>query len=473
MKNKSPRNKKGFLFGIFSFVLLILLPSSDFAVGAQNKKLQFSVDYSKFNLQQDYIYLEVYYSIARKSLTFTQASDGFLAQVQIKSYLAFGSNSILVDSLQINDMVNSLDEISPAQNLIEMSTLQIKAGDYILKTQFIDLQSNLTETCEDSLKLDSFSEDELAISDIEFANSVSIQQSKISKFDKNGLRIIPNAHRTFGTGLPNLYFYAEAYNLNTQDEAVNSTYHLEYRVFDQNGNMVKEILGTPKHKPGCSSVIHGSLNIIDLKSGVYNFKIQITDDFNQNSTQAEKDFIVYKIDELVNQVEKETQAEEAVENEFSNMDESSLDDYFEQVKYIATKDEKKSYKKLDLEGKRNFLNKFWATRDPNPATKINERKREYHNLLKFANENFSLGMRQGWKTDRGRVLLVYGQPDQVDRIQLSSDQRAHQIWYYYRLEGGVEFVFVDVRLAGDYLLIHSTKRNEIRDDDWMENWVKR
>ena len=456
------------------FSLLVLLILSNLLIGGEEKALQFSVDHSKFKLQKDYVYLELYYSIPRQNLNFKQMPDGFLAQIQIKSYLTFNNNSILVDSLQINDMVNSLNEISPSQNLIEMSALQIKAGDYLLTTKFIDLLSNLTETYNDSLHLMSFPNDQLAISDIELANSITIQPSKISKFDKNGLRVIPNASRTFGTGLNNLCFYAEAYYLDIEKEAANSTYHLEYCITDQNGKKAKEISGTPKQKPGRSCVIHGSLGISDLASGFYSFQIHITDDFNQNSIQSEKDFFVYKIDEFVNRIENESQTDEnIIENEFSNMDEVALDYYFEQVKYIAQKDEKKLFKKLDLEGKRNFLNNFWTTRDPNPATTINERKKEYHELLDYANQYFSLGKRQGWKTDRGRVLLVYGKPDQVDRISSSPDLKAHQIWYYFELEGGVEFVFVDVRLISDYLLIHSTKRDEIRDYDWVENWAKR
>ena len=456
------------------FTLLVLLILSNLLVGGEEKAFQFSVDHSKFKLQKDYIYLEVYYSVPRQNLKFKQTSDGYLAQIQVKSYLIFNNNSILVDSLQINDMVTSLNEISPTQNLIEMSALQIKAGDYILKTHFIDLVSNFTEIHEDSLRISNFSDGELAISDIELANAITNQPSKMSKFDKNGLRVIPNASRTFGTGLNNLSFYAEAYYLEVENEAANSTYHLEYSIADQDGKKAKEVMGTPKSKPGRSSIIHGSLDISDLPSGFYRFKVSIIDDFNKISAQSEKDFMVYKSSDFVNRMASNHEIEQSSDEEtFADMNEIAIDEYFEQVKYIAQKDEKKLFKKLDLEGKRNFLINFWATRDPNPATNINEKKKQYHQLLNYANEYFSLGMRQGWKTDRGRVLLVYGQPDQVDRIPSSPDLKAHQIWYYFELEGGVEFVFVDVRLIGDYLLIHSTKRDEIRDYDWEENWAKR
>jgi hypothetical protein len=63
-------------------------------------------------------------------------------------------------------------------------------------------------------------------------------------------------------------------------------------------------------------------------------------------------------------------------------------------------------------------------------------------------------------------LIIYGEPDQVDRVPSESESKPYQIWYYNRFEGGVQFVFVDRFGNGDYQLVHSTKRGEFRDDAW-------
>jgi len=89
----------------------------------------------------------------------------------------------------------------------------------------------------------------------------------------------------------------------------------------------------------------------------------------------------------------------------------------------------------------------------------------------YANQEFSTNTKEGWLTDRGRVLLIYGKPQQIDREPATSDAKAYQIWYYYELEGGVEFVFVDRRDMGEYQLVHSTKRNEINDYEWKAHYV--
>jgi len=461
---------------IWTPLLLLMLASlylKEYAL-TQTKNPQLSVDYAQYRLQDNYALLEIYYSVSRQSLQFESEADGFSAQSLIKTYLEFNETSILIDSLNILDYVKSLDEISPSQNIAEMSILQIKHGNYLLKVEIRDLMTTMTEIFYDSLKLRDLSTPELVMSDIEFAISINAQKDRICKFDKNGLRVVPNANRTYGNGLPNLFFYAEAYHFKVEEEAINSTYHLDYYISDVDGKIVKEISGSPRGKPGSTSVIHGCLNISDLPAGIYALRIKLTDDFNGAIQKSEKGFFVYRPSETANQEVPESEVEQySLEDEFLNMSEYEVDEYFEQVQYIATNQEKKFFKKLDLEGKRNFLIDFWKNRDPDPQTTVNERKVEYHQMLDYANQFFSQGKRAGWRSDQGRVLLVYGKPSQVDRFASSTNLKAHQVWYYYELDGGVEFVFVDVRLTGGFMLVHSTKRDEIRDDQWMENWAQK
>ena len=102
-----------------------------------------------------------------------------------------------------------------------------------------------------------------------------------------------------------------------------------------------------------------------------------------------------------------------------------------------------------------------------PGTPRNEFKMEYFERVAYANAHFKYNFKEGWQTDRGRVYVTYGKPDDVERHPFEADQRAYEIWKYDNLEGGVEFVFVDLSNAmNDYGLVHSTARNELRDDNW-------
>jgi hypothetical protein len=86
--------------------------------------------------------------------------------------------------------------------------------------------------------------------------------------------------------------------------------------------------------------------------------------------------------------------------------------------------------------------------------------------MKLANASYSNYFKEGWQTDRGRVLLMYGRPDEIERNPSVLDVNPYEIWYYYSLEGGCEFVFGDLSGHGEYELLHSTYRNEIQDINW-------
>ena len=459
-----------FLQKLLIIVLVSTVPSSIFG---QDQKNIFFIDHAQYRLQDDYVYLEVYYSISRQSFTFKQVEQGFQASGIIKIYILQNSIKMLLDSLIIQDFVKSKNEISSTQRFAQASMIQIKEGNYLLSSSFFDSNSKEIVTQEDSLYLKSYNLHDLALSDIELANSIISQKERINKFDKNGLRIMPNASRIYGTGLNELSFYAEAYNLSFEGSAKESTYHSIYQILDQQGKTVKEYVGQPKKKPGKSCIIYGTLDISDLSSGFYILKIIITDDFTEQIGESSKTFNVYKIEDFIASQKTFSKPEEKLaEDEFNKMNEEELNKYFDQIRYITLKDDNKIFKKLDVNGKRNFIQNFWRLKDPDPETLINAKKIEYSQFLEYANENFSVGNKPGWKTDLGRILLIYGQPDEIERFPSSPNYRSYQIWRYYILEGGVEFVFVDIRSIRDFELVHSTHSKEIHDDEWQDRYLK-
>jgi len=469
LKSKLKKITKNFKHLFHALLILFILTMCAFG---QGKKIDFAIDYAQYRLQENYVYLEVYYSVSRQSLSYEKVETGFKAAVNIKTYIKKNEKSMLIDSLVIEDIVKSMNEISASQKFTEVSIIQVEEGKYELNSKFIDLNSKETASVMDSLNLKSFPQNVLALSDIELATSIKPQTKTELRFDKNGLRVIPNPSNIYGTGLTNLNFYAEVYNLEIDADAKGTTYHSNYYIFDQSEKLITEIIGRPKKKPGSSSIIHGALDVSQLATGFYGFKVVVTDDFSGNTVESKKYFQIYSIkDVVIASTASSKDEEETTPNEFLNMDEKALNEYFNQVKYIAFKEEQKIFKKLDINGKRNFLNEFWKKRDPQPITKINEAKIKFAHLLEYANKNFSVGKKAGWKTDRARVLLKYGQPDEVQRKPSNMDHKAYQIWLYYNIQGGVEFVFVDIRRIRDLQLVHSTHPNEVHEYEWFERYA--
>ena len=380
---------------------------------------------------------------------------------------------MLADSLVITDIAKSLQEISATQKFTEQTNIRLAPGEYEIISRLTDLVSKKSVTATESLKLDTFSRESLTISDVQLASDIIKQPNAENRFDKNGLRVVPNASRVYGTNFSNLFYYTEVYNLSYKGNNKNSTFRANYLVIGQNEKIVKQARGNARKKPGATAVVNGSFDLADLTSGFYTFKIEVIDDLNNKKVVAKKNFSIYNLKDFVAKkfnIKKMKKAK--ISNEFSNMSEFELNDYFEKVTYIAKKDEKKVFQKLDINGKRNFLAEFWARRDPNPETIVNEEKQRYLKLLAIANSNYSQGMKAGWKTDRARILLVYGKPDEIERYPSSSEFKEYQVWHYYNIIGGVKFYFVDYRRTGDLMLVHSTHPDEIQQYGWKELYGK-
>ena len=138
----------------------------------------------------------------------------------------------------------------------------------------------------------------------------------------------------------------------------------------------------------------------------------------------------------------------------------------EDVVWIITDEERAAFKQLSNDEERdNFIEAFWQRRDPTPDTEENEYKEEHYQRIAYANEHFPAGV-PGWKTDRGRMYIVFGKPDEIESHPSGgSYQRPmeegggetstfpFEDWRYRYLEGiGQEVIieFVDTCMCGEY-----------------------
>jgi GWxTD domain-containing protein len=131
----------------------------------------------------------------------------------------------------------------------------------------------------------------------------------------------------------------------------------------------------------------------------------------------------------------------------------------EDVAYIITDEERAAFLALTSDSEReNFIEQFWKRRDPTPDTEENEYREEHYRRIAYTNEHFA-GSVAGWKTDRGRMYIVYGPPDEIgDHSTVSaSNPHPNQQWRYRYIDGigtNVIVEFVDRDGTGDF---HMTK----------------
>jgi GWxTD domain-containing protein len=139
------------------------------------------------------------------------------------------------------------------------------------------------------------------------------------------------------------------------------------------------------------------------------------------------------------------------------------------VRWIITPEELSAFKQLSNDEERDqFIENFWLRRDPTPDTPENEYKEEHYRRIAYANEHFPAG-KPGWMTDRGRIYIVFGAPDEIDSHPSGGTYNRpmeegggetstypFETWRYRYIEGlgshsqEVMIEFVDSCMCGDY-----------------------
>jgi len=148
----------------------------------------------------------------------------------------------------------------------------------------------------------------------------------------------------------------------------------------------------------------------------------------------------------------------------------------EDVSPIITEDERRAFKALKTDEERDkYIEIFWRLRDPDPDTPENEYKDQYYERVQYANEHFASGV-PGWKTDRGRIYIKYGRPDEIqahpaggpyDRPSYegggTTTTYPFEVWWYRNINGigsDIEIEFVDPSGSGEYRIARNSNEKD-------------
>jgi GWxTD domain-containing protein len=166
--------------------------------------------------------------------------------------------------------------------------------------------------------------------------------------------------------------------------------------------------------------------------------------------------------------DKKPSAEDKKSRDLENSSKALLNWVDEDVAYIITGDERTAYKGLKTDEEREqFIESFWLRRDLTPDTVENEYRDEYYERIAYANEHFASGI-PGWKTDRGRIYILHGKPDEIEYHPSggtydrpieegggTTSTYPFEIWRYRYIEGignEISLQFVDTTMSGEYHL---------------------
>lgn len=442
-------------------LLLLLLLSVVTVFGQQKMTVDF--DYSRFSYSDSADYVEFYYSFN----TLTMAADSVASGKEVRGLLKVNIvNQASKDTL-VNKEFKFKSALVPGQNntnLIGNLGYVIPPGNYRVMLQGKDLiDKGRGDSVAYNLSVNKRSDKYYSISDLQFASNIRQSDDTASLFYKNTYEVVPNPGAVFGDGLPVVYYYTELYNINRDKKS--ETLILEESVMNSKNISVynkKKVLPRKSN----SIVQVGTAQINKLPTGTYTFTLSVSDTTMNLKAVSAKKFFVFN-PSILDTIKDKGSDVDYISSEFASMGDEELAEVFLVSKYIATKTEIDQWNKLtDTEGKRAFLFNFWKNRDEVPATPENEYKKEYFKRITHVNTAFATFQKKGWRTDRGRVFIVYGEPSEIERHPNEVDMKPYEIWYYNQIEGGVMFIFGDLTGFNDYQLLNSTMRGELRDDNW-------
>ena len=492
----------------------------------------FYLDYACYDRERlEKTKVDIYISIPVQSLEFDKSLTSIFS---IKLYVYDGEKLIAEDKWkQKYTLMNEGDKFSGVE-IPALSKMYLDPGYYRLLAKVEDLNTNSIETIDIPQSSKKFAVakfgDKFSISTIQLASKIITNDViKDSEFYKQGVVVLPNPSKVYGTRRPFLYYYTEIYGLK-----IGNAVEYKWYITDTDGKKVKEGKSQTKSSPAKAIVLADRLPIQSLKTGVYNFNLEVSK--NGSTLESSNNFYIYR---TLDFREKAAMKFEDISNAIEVLSEKTIDVEYKKLSNQISSEEKKVFEKEGIEAKRSFLIKYWEEKTKydekeknvkfiyfsklanedhassvevlsdknllgefdqvysvldkkdkkiadrlNDAGKINFLKRYWEKrenddpdarekflyLISIANRDYSSGKKQGWKTDRGRILITHGSPDKIDKETYSTDVQDHEIWHYFN--GNYTFVFADTHGFGEFTLIHSDFTGEKYDANWKEKIKK-
>ncbi len=448
-------------------VIFIVLVSGVMPSGAQtispSEPFSVSADVYRFRGgDDDHVLIEIAYAFPERTLTYQPDASGFTGAADVTMSITLNDSVVRADRWLVPHTVPDTSVFSRGMNLVGVHKWQLQTGEYILRVLARDRHDpDRRDSITMRLPIRTFSTAAPSLSDVELA-SVIRQGNQEGIFYKNTLDVVPNVGGMFSEDQL-CYYYAEAYNMLALPDT--GGFVVRTSVYNAVGH---EIISRerPKKIVGESSVIIDQLSVKNLRTGTYSLVVSLLgDDASVMSTAGRKLFVFNPTLGVDSTLLASASAMPMAQ--YMAMDEAELDREFQWCRYVSYDDEKEQFNALKgADAKRKFLSDFWRRRAPGD-------REEYLARIAYANANFRVLSRDGYRTDRGRVLVMYGYADDIDRHPNETETRPYEIWSYNNIQGGVVFVFVLRNAAGDYELIHSTHRNELHDENWDRVGVTR
>jgi GWxTD domain-containing protein len=360
-------------------------------------------------------------------------------------------------------------------NFEDFHRYAIPNGNYDLEVTLKDMnKDDKTVTYKSTIWVD-FGDDLLRQSDIKLLGYVRPDSSEGDPRVKFGYFMETLPFNFYDSRSTHLNFYSEIYNA---DKGIGDDFVLSYEIKKQNATPTERpILIAHKRKTAENFIVNiQQMDITGLESGNYLLQVSIRNRANELLNQK----VVFfqrsnpTLTENADLITTDALAEEFV----GKLEEKDLRYTLKSIIMKVPEDDvsviNEMLKTKDLTAQRRYIFKYFVKISPNIPEQAHD---EYMVVVKAVDKMFNYGFGYGFETDRGRIYLKYGRPDDIITVENETSAPPYEIWTYNNVEKtkqtNVKFLFYNPNLtANGYRQLHSTCRGETNNPRWVTELYK-
>ena len=390
------------------------------------------VDMNRFLDDASSTIFDFNYQLTYNSLQFIKGDSGFTAGLKVEYSISAGGKIISSGDFTSKLIFPNQEMTRSGRLFRDKLSVTLPNSNYSMEITFTDINSSNYATWSQQLIIlgrDTF------LSDLELSSNIIADTTDfLDKFHRDDCLYFVTCDHIYTEGtIDSLYLY---YELGNKQFPVGK---LSEKITILKDNDTLKVINQDFNCHGTKQPQQRKINISDLTAGYHNIVIEIHDPIS-NAVNVQEDYFSIK------------QTKSSNYRLFVD-----LEDEIDLLKYFLPSGKTKIWKDLSLEGKQQFIDKFWEANDDDTSTKINE----FHQLTKerilYCNEHFS-HFTDGWNTDRGRIYIKYGKPDDIvtgdTGIMTKYPQKRFEIWKY-RVHNNFTYLFLDFSATNNHKLIYT------------------
>jgi len=428
---------------VFKKIYILLLLCCSLVIGGE---LGLITDWADFmGDSAGFSWLEIYVKLDREDFSFLYDSASFAYSGTLHFKIEISDNEKTVDSIFYLAPISipENEPISQQFRILNVYPFHLPVRNYQITVIASDVLLEKNDTSVFTVELHDYFVDKPLMSPIMLAHNAVPSREKNSLV-RIGVKMFPNPECVYDYNSLVIYYYAEIYFPDTLQKKVGfipKIYAADtlFRSFKTDWRAI-----------GLASWYIGGFSIAGFPDGEYIFVLEAIDSSMNAIASTMKQIIVAKRPSVSR--DKLTPA--------------LAQDMKDILHYLLTPDELDIFNALDNNGKALFWERFWSDRDPEPDTPENEFWELYITRWNYVDRTFSQVNVKGWKTDPGRIYLIYGPPDNIEHHNLSVSTNSWETWTYF--SENRYFIFADILGLGSMKLVHSNVDGEIQDPYWRQ-----